>query len=279
MAGDGHEHRHHRPPLGNDEDDDEDEDEDEDENRTTKTPPSTRTDPLSWPGPLRGRRGAVPSRAYSASLCASPRERLACDSVRFVMLPCSRVQRRSARGRRKSKGVSQDAVEVRFPSCSSEHADALACAGVGTSESSPAGLSVASSSQARILAQQGAPVQAARGREGIRRHTTHTHHTHTHLVNKQARKHTQTQTGRYKMLIQPPEQHEYDVATAASLAFSVSVLSHWYVVYGNCVEVFCVRALHHSLSFSIWYKSWRSRDCVFRVWIQSPAFKSAQPEI
>merc|ERR1712216_993931 len=105
MAGDGHEHRHHRPPLGNDEDDDEDEDEDEDENRTTKTPPSTRTDPLSWPGPLRGRRGAVPSRAYSASLCASPRESLAGDSVRCVVLPCSRVQRRSARGRRKSKGV------------------------------------------------------------------------------------------------------------------------------------------------------------------------------
>jgi hypothetical protein len=156
---------------------------------------------------------AAPStRMRSASLCASPRERLAGDSVRCVVLPCSRVQRRSARGRRKSKGVSQDAVEVRFP-CGYK------C------ESSPAGLSVASSSQARILAQQGAPVQAARGREGIRRHTTHTHHTLTHLVNKQARKHTQTQTGRYKMLIQPPEQHEYNVATAASLAFSVSVLS------------------------------------------------------
>ena len=49
--------------------------------------------------------------------CAS-RERLACDSVRCVMLPCSLVQRRSARGRRgagKCNCVSQDAVEVRFP--------------------------------------------------------------------------------------------------------------------------------------------------------------------
>ena len=83
------------------------------------------------------------------------------------------------------------------------------------------------------------------------------------------------------MLIQPPEQHEYNVATAASLAFSVSVLSHWYVVYGHCVEVFvCARSL--TLSFSIWYKSWQSRDCVYRVRfsrLDTPALKSAQPEI
>lgn len=45
------------------------------------------------------------------------------------------------------------------------------------------------------------------------------------------------------MLTQPPE-HDYDVATALSLAFSV--LSYSYVVYGHCVEVYKFTATHGS---------------------------------